>query len=130
MGSPCLSCGACCAHFRVSFYWSEAESFLGGRVPIALTAPLGRHRLAMAGTDCAAPRCVALHGTVGDTLRCSIYDDRPSPCRDFVPSWQDGRPNPRCDEARAAYGLAPLPDPCSPPSCEPPHRRPRLPQTA
>lgn len=21
----CLRCGACCAHFRVSFYWAEAE---------------------------------------------------------------------------------------------------------
>ncbi|HOC10952.1 MAG TPA: YkgJ family cysteine cluster protein, partial [Thermomonas sp.] len=20
---PCLSCGACCAYFRVSFHWSE-----------------------------------------------------------------------------------------------------------
>jgi Fe-S-cluster containining protein len=22
-GNPCLSCGACCASFRVSFYWRE-----------------------------------------------------------------------------------------------------------
>ena len=22
---PCLTCGACCAHFRVSFHWSEAD---------------------------------------------------------------------------------------------------------
>ena len=24
--NPCLDCGACCASFRVSFYWSEAEA--------------------------------------------------------------------------------------------------------
>ncbi|MEG6657786.1 YkgJ family cysteine cluster protein, partial [Pseudomonas aeruginosa] len=24
--NPCLTCGACCAHFRVSFYWGECRS--------------------------------------------------------------------------------------------------------
>ncbi|THB82127.1 YkgJ family cysteine cluster protein, partial [Pantoea allii] len=23
ISNPCVSCGACCAHFRVSFYWAE-----------------------------------------------------------------------------------------------------------
>ncbi len=27
--NPCINCGACCAYFRVSFYW--AESTEGGR---------------------------------------------------------------------------------------------------
>ncbi|MBB8903342.1 YkgJ family cysteine cluster protein, partial [Escherichia coli] len=22
--NPCITCGACCAFFRVSFYWAEA----------------------------------------------------------------------------------------------------------
>ncbi|OZZ73507.1 zinc/iron-chelating domain-containing protein, partial [Klebsiella pneumoniae] len=22
--NPCMTCGACCAYFRVSFYWAEA----------------------------------------------------------------------------------------------------------
>ncbi|EGR9493162.1 YkgJ family cysteine cluster protein, partial [Escherichia coli] len=22
--NPCMTCGACCAFFRVSFYWAEA----------------------------------------------------------------------------------------------------------
>ncbi|MGB7648286.1 MAG: YkgJ family cysteine cluster protein, partial [Pseudomonas fluorescens] len=30
--SPCLSCGACCSHFRVSFFWGECASS-GGTVP-------------------------------------------------------------------------------------------------
>ncbi|HDH0840599.1 TPA: YkgJ family cysteine cluster protein, partial [Klebsiella pneumoniae] len=21
--NPCMTCGACCAYFRVSFYWAE-----------------------------------------------------------------------------------------------------------
>ncbi|MDX1269447.1 MAG: YkgJ family cysteine cluster protein, partial [Oceanisphaera sp.] len=25
-GNPCLTCGACCAFFRVSFYWGEIHS--------------------------------------------------------------------------------------------------------
>ncbi|HWU69743.1 MAG TPA: YkgJ family cysteine cluster protein, partial [Pseudoxanthomonas sp.] len=37
---PCLSCGACCAIFRVSLHWSEADPEQGGRVPIELTEPL------------------------------------------------------------------------------------------
>src|SRR5690606_40667371 len=36
MRHPCLACGACCAHFRISFHWSEAEPGLGGTVPIEL----------------------------------------------------------------------------------------------
>ncbi|MBR7358785.1 YkgJ family cysteine cluster protein, partial [Klebsiella pneumoniae] len=23
--NPCMTCGACCAYFRVSFYWAEAS---------------------------------------------------------------------------------------------------------
>ncbi|EEX7666747.1 YkgJ family cysteine cluster protein, partial [Escherichia coli] len=23
--NPCMTCGACCAFFRVSFYWAEAD---------------------------------------------------------------------------------------------------------
>ena len=48
---PCLRCGACCAHFRVAFHWSEAESFLGGEVPAELTVKLDPHRLVMRGTE-------------------------------------------------------------------------------
>ena len=25
MWNPCITCGACCAYFRASFYWTEAE---------------------------------------------------------------------------------------------------------
>ena len=113
MSHPCLSCGACCAHFRVSFYWAEADPFLNGdgpaaTVPADLTEPLTPTRLAMRGTNARAPRCVALQGEVGDRVQCGIYPQRPSPCRELQASWQDGSHSPGCDRARAAYGLPPL----------------------
>ncbi|HEY4583909.1 MAG TPA: YkgJ family cysteine cluster protein [Lysobacter sp.] len=108
MRHPCLACGACCAHFRVAFHWSETEPGLAGTPP-ALTEPLDPHRLVMRGTyGGPAVRCVALTGVIGEAAACSIYAQRPSPCRDLVASWEDGRPSPQCDRARAAHGLAPL----------------------
>ena len=111
MTSPCLRCGACCAHFRVSFYWAEAESFLGGTVPAELTIPINPHRVAMRGTQHSPPRCTALSGELGTQVSCSIYAQRPTPCREFAQSWADGQHNERCDRARAAFGLPPLQPP-------------------
>lgn len=108
MVNPCTACGACCAYYRVAFYWSEAEPFLGGRVPRPLTVKLDPYRAAMAGTEKRPARCVALEGAVGDEVRCAVYADRPSPCRELVPSWADGAPSEQCDRARAAHGLPPL----------------------
>ena len=105
---PCLSCGACCAAFRVAFHWSEAQASLGGNVPPDLTEKLDPHRLAMRGTDAAQPHCVALRGTVGEATHCSIYAQRPSVCREVTPSWESGAINPQCDRARLKYGLPPL----------------------
>jgi Fe-S-cluster containining protein len=111
MPNPCLSCGACCAHYRVSFHWSESERFLGGTTPPELTVRIAPHRVAMRGTCGSAPRCVALDGDIGRTVRCTIYDARPSPCREFKASWSDGHRSERCDRARAAHGLPPLEPP-------------------
>ena len=108
MSHPCLSCGACCAAFRVSFHWSEAEPTLGGAVPVALTETLGAHQRCMRGTWAEHPHCIALEGTVGDGVRCTIYDARPSPCRELTMSWENGAHSPQCDRARARYGLPPL----------------------
>lgn len=104
---PCLRCGACCETFRVSFYWAEARSG-GGSVPDELVEQVTPFVAAMAGTSRAAPRCVALSGEVGRQTSCSIYEDRPSPCREVRPSWEDGTPDDRCDRARLRHGLAPL----------------------
>ncbi|HEX5787322.1 MAG TPA: YkgJ family cysteine cluster protein [Woeseiaceae bacterium] len=106
--NPCLSCGACCAYFRASFHWLETTAAAGGSVPAELTVPVTPHLVAMRGSDRKPPRCVALEGTIGAAVRCSIYERRASPCRDFKASWADGSHNERCDRARAAHGLPPL----------------------
>lgn len=108
MSHPCLHCGACCAHFRVAFHWSEAEPALGGAVPPELTERIDPHRLAMRGTQASRPRCIALRGKPGEAVHCAIYVRRPSVCREVTPAWESGRPSPQCDKARTAYGLAPL----------------------
>lgn len=110
--TPCLACGACCACFRVSFYWTESDLATPDGVPHELTEHLQGHYLAMQGTDRCAPRCIALSGTIGAEVRCAIYLRRPSACRNFIPSWQDKSSNDRCDTARVKCGLAPL-DPTS-----------------
>lgn len=106
--NPCLTCGACCAYFRVAFHWSESDRFLGGQTPPELTESLDPHRVVMRGTQAPAPRCVALQGEVGQAAHCGIYALRPSPCRELIPAWENGEPSPQCDRARAAHGLPPL----------------------
>lgn len=71
--NPCISCGACCAYFRVSFYWAEAESG-GGVVPQHLTEQITPFMSCMQGTNQKQnTRCTALEGTIGKCVSCSIY---------------------------------------------------------
>jgi len=109
--NPCLSCGACCAHFRVSFYCGELSDGSGGIVPAELTSQLTPMLVCMQGTETGG-RCIALRGELGRPgIACSIYAHRPSPCREF-PAWlPDGTANPDCQRLRAKHGLAPLPSP-------------------
>jgi uncharacterized protein len=95
----CQQCGACCAYFRVSFYWAEAAQ-LG--LPDPCVEPIGRHRVAMAGTNQAGPRCRALRGEIGSQVTCLVYPARPSPCREVQPG------DDKCNTARARHGLQPL----------------------
>lgn len=105
--SPCVSCGACCAHFRVSFFWGET-AFSGGTVPDHLVETVNPSLVAMKGTCEPKPRCESLDGVIGETVGCAIYEQRSTPCRDFDASWAYGEHDPRCDTARAAHGLRPL----------------------
>ena len=111
MSNPCLACGACCAFFRASFHWLETTASDDGTVPVEMTVPVTRHLVTMRGSDRSKPRCNALMGEIGTAVHCSIYEKRASPCRDFQASWVDGQHNERCDRARAAHGLPPLPRP-------------------
>lgn len=106
---PCQKCGACCASFRVSFYWRESEPDTENGTPKNLTVDQDLNTRCMKGTETKhRPHCVALKGRVGNEVGCSIYMNRPSPCRNFSASLENGIKNPRCDEARAKHGLEPL----------------------
>ena len=97
--SPCTHCGACCATYRVSFYWGEAPQ-LG--LPGSLYEALSAWHACMRGTASAPMRCVAQAGGIGQSVACTVYAQRPSPCREL----QAG--DDRCQRARARHGLAAL----------------------
>lgn len=108
--NPCMTCGACCAYFRVSFYWGECTS-AGGSVPDDLVVQVSPTLVAMLGTESRPARCTKLEGEVGKGVSCSMYEQRSSTCREFDASWANGEANPNCDKARAAHGLPPLAKP-------------------
>jgi Fe-S-cluster containining protein len=77
-------------------------------VPADRTVAISPFLRAMKGTERNPPRCESLEGTLGGPVGCGIYERRPPPCREFVPSYEDGVPNPACDAARDRIGLRPL----------------------
>ena len=108
MSHPCLRCGACCAVFRVSFHWSQAQPHNPDGPAADLVMPLRQHELAMRGTEGSHPRCIGLRGTIGLDAHCGIYPNRPPACREVEPSWEFGRHSPQCDTGRIRHGLKPL----------------------
>lgn len=106
--NPCIACGACCAYFRASFYWAETDACNTGTVPVGMTEKMTDFRCVMQGTNQPNPRCIALIGDIGKSVRCSIYELRASVCRDFKLSYENNIHNPDCDKARAAHNLPPL----------------------
>ncbi len=104
---PCLSCGACCATYRVSFHYDEMRAESHG-VPEALSRQISPYQNAMIGTDQAKPMCVALKGEIGKSIHCTIYENRPNCCRIFKASYEDGHHHVSCDEARSGKSLAHL----------------------
>lgn len=99
--NPCISCGACCAHFRVSFYWAESEA---KGLAVELTEQINSFFSCMKGTNQAAPRCAALSGEIGEQVACSVYEQRPEACKEV----QSG--DEKCNIARLRHGLPPLND--------------------
>jgi Fe-S-cluster containining protein len=95
----CRQCGACCAFFRVSFYWAEAPQ---RGLPDSRIRQINAHLACMAGTERVAPRCCALQGQIGRQVSCLVYAARPSPCREVLPG------DAKCTQARARRGLGPL----------------------
>jgi Fe-S-cluster containining protein len=100
-GNPCFACGACCRHFRVSFYHGELDTQPGGYVPAELTARITPFHACMRGTEAGHGHCIAHR----DDGRCAIYDRRPSACREFPVFMGDGSMNPECLRLRTIYGI-------------------------
>ena len=96
-----MTCGACCACFRVDFSVYELDS-RGGRVPDGLAEEINGNTARMRGTDYVPIRCAALSGTLGQRVGCGIYEWRPSPCHEF----EEG--SDACARARAKHGMPPL----------------------
>jgi hypothetical protein len=92
MENPCQRCGACCAAFRVSFYWAEATE---AGLPEPLTETVNPFYSCMAGTNQSSPRCHVLQGDIGKKVACVVYQQRPSPCREVQPGEE------KCNIARA-----------------------------
>ncbi len=107
--NPCLSCGICCTHFRISFYHGEIDDMPSGFVPSDMAEQLTPFRACMKGTNQIERRCIALAGTPGIRTFCTIYEYRPSPCREFEVWDAAGVPNERCQQLRGAHGLSLLP---------------------
>src|SRR5690606_3074996 len=63
--NPCMSCGICCTHFRISFYGAEGDDAPGGFVPADMTEKLNDHMRCMKGSNSVPRRCAALAGEVG-----------------------------------------------------------------
>ncbi len=102
MSQECTNCGACCASFRVSFYWGETSAHEQGTVPAELTKAISPHHVCMKGTEQKPVRCIALMGEVGCEVSCSIYEQRSSTCRQFEAGSED------CAKARKIHGLPEL----------------------
>ncbi len=102
MSQECIKCGACCASFRVSFYWGETSAHEQGSVPAELTTAISPHHVCMKGTERKPVHCIALMGEVGREVSCSIYEQRSSTCRQFEAGSED------CAKARKIHGLPEL----------------------
>lgn len=77
-------------------------------MPVDMTEKLNHHMRCMKGSNDVPRRCSALVGTPGSAVFCTIYEHRPTPCREFPVYFEDGSPNLKCDELRARIGLGPL----------------------
>jgi Fe-S-cluster containining protein len=98
--NPCTACGACCAAYRVDFHRLDLDTAPGGAVPAGLTFPLTANLVRLRGTDDFPPRCIALEGEIGQTVRCTIYAQRPGPCQELEAG------SDACNRARRRHGLA------------------------
>lgn len=98
----CETCGVCCAFalvvpagkngsHKLPAYWEIYPDDAPDEPPILRIMP----------RDAENGHCVNLDGELGKKVGCSVYDVRPSACRDF----EEG--SDRCREYRRMYGIEP-----------------------
>ena len=75
---PCLSCGACCASFRVDFAVYEMQA-MGGTVPDGLALDVNGSTCRMRGTEQVPIRCAALTGQVASRWPAASTNCAPRP---------------------------------------------------
>jgi Fe-S-cluster containining protein len=102
----CRRCGACCVNpppnRDAEFPWwveiadGDAIRDNAALASLVIHDPEGVPHLRLLPNG----RCVALRGTPGRVTTCSIYDDRPSPCRTVQPGDE------MCKLYRFAHGVA------------------------
>ena len=100
VAETCRKCGACC----VSPYDSDRYVDLDEDDPARFSLLFRKHAVVGrslrtkhdAAGNCV---CVALRGTVGQRVSCSVYENRPRVCRAFRPGSGD------CRQARRELSL-------------------------
>ena len=87
------------------FLSREVEIAVSRGVPEPLVTPITPHRVCMKGTESGGKACIASERSAEHGYRCSIYADRPSPCREFNILNADGTENEDCKKLRLQIGL-------------------------
>lgn len=103
----CQACGACCRNLDTNRasgvrYWVEispSDKLLTRHDLVRKLVTHDRHRVPHLRMTHEGV-CEALRGTIGKKVSCSIYHQRPSPCRRVMPGDET------CLKTRAAHGLA------------------------
>ena len=74
MTFDCMKCGACCSAFEVRFLGPHS---VNEKYYIKINPTVSELK------KDSNMRCCALEGDVGKSVKCSIYEDRPSVCSNF-----------------------------------------------
>lgn len=88
----CQSCGACCC-----FKWSWPVLRKDRSDATGIPKDMLREDYPLMKTT--NNRCIALAGTVGKSVRCTVYENRPVSCQKFIAG------STLCKEAREKAGL-------------------------
>jgi hypothetical protein len=100
----CLPCGACCHLLYCAPIKPGEEKALPPETywEITVTTDIGEFVIdRYFRRQSPVPNCVALKGRVGESVACSVYENRPRNCRDFDAG------SDRCHALRRACGLEP-----------------------